>query len=794
MKRLLHFIYFLSILSIAQPCDLGYELNGTNDFITVPNTTYINSNNTAVANRTIETWFKVDDATPRQIIYEEGAQVNAIMLYIDSDRLYSGAFKSSGSSAEFFRSASGDILDDTWYHVAFVISTSAGTTTYLWYLDGVLQDSQTAFTVPKHTGDIRLGRNGGNIRYPNCATWSTSSVTGSSSEHCTNSVSGGSTTANYFDGNIWGFRIWNSGRTSTEINNNIDSELTSGTNLVAYLDDDTVEYLNTAGSWTTANANGNGTTYTWSSTASSTSWTTASNWNGSTVPSTTKLQKVVIPSSTNYPSISSEIRIGKLDLSSSSSEITIQDGGTLNVYYDAANSGTITVEDNGSFILQDNEGVTGTGSFTIERDTPNYPADDYYSVWSTPVTEADSEIGDIFTNDIIAYKYDASQSPSAYVQVGSTGDMEVGKGYFIRSDNDSGVLTRTFTGSVNNGCIDETMYYNSSTDNFNLLGNPYSSALDWLKFHDDNSDVLSGTMYYWSQSIVGVNNSASDYISYNSTGSSEPGTTGDIATGQGVFVKSSQAGTVTFRNTHRVVGNNNQFFRSSSNPDDGKSWFRLSGSMGYSPILIGFVPGATDGYESTHDGIFVNEGATIELYSFISSDKYEIQGRSELLEDQFIQVSLGYQVTTAGDFTFSRVLDYIDSSFEIMLEDTLLNTMTDMRTSDYTFSVTVPTEDNTRFILHYNYNETLSTDEEFVDESNNINSFFLNDELITKVNIDELPLTIRLFDITGREIINRTFKESVLTRNLTSGIYIVSYTLKGGKINTNKVVKKAISH
>lgn len=788
MKRLLYFVYFLSVLSYAQPCDLGYELNGTNDYITIPNTTYINSNNTAVANRTIETWFKVDDATPRQIIFEEGAQVNAIMLYIDTERLYSGAFRGNGSSAEFFRSASGDILDDTWYHIAFVISTSAGTTTYLWYLDGVLQDSQTAFTVPKHTGNISLGRNGGNMRYPNCGTWSASSVTGSSSEHCTNSVSGGSTTRYYFDGNIWGFRIWNSARTSTQINNNLNSELTSGTNLVAYLDDDSIEYLNSSGNWTTANANGNGTTYTWSSTAASTSWTTASNWVG-TVPSTAKLQQVVIPSSTNYPVISSEIRIGRLDLSASTSEVTIQDGGTLNVYYDAANSGTITVENNGSFILQDNEGVTGTGTFVIERDSPNYPADDYYSIWSTPVAEADSEIGTIFTNDIIAFEFDASQDPGAYVQIGGVTDMEVGKGYFIRSDNDSGVLTRTFTGSVNNGCIDETIYYNSSTDNFNLIGNPYSSALDWLKFHADNSDVLNGTMYYWSQSIVGVNNSASDYISFNSTGSSEPGTTGDIATGLGVFVKSSQAGTVTFRNTHRVAGSNDQFFRSSSNPDDGKSWFRLSGTMGYSPILIGFVPGASDAYESNYDGEFINEGAAIELYSFIGTDKYEIQGRSELQPNQFIQVPLGYQVTAAGDYTISMELEYIDSAFEIFLEDTLENTMTDIRALDYNFTVASPTEDNTRFILHYNYSETLSTDDFDID-TNSISSFFKNDDLFTNVDNDILPVKVQLYDMLGREILNSNYNERIKTRNLSTGIYIVKYSIQDSGIVTKKVIKK----
>lgn len=789
MKKLLVLTCLITFFSFSQPCDLGYELNGSNDYITIPNTTYINANNTAVSNRTIETWFKVDDATPRQVIFEEGGATNAFLIYVEGERFYCGAFRGGASgSSEFFRSASGDILDDVWYHVAFVQSTLGATTIFLWYLDGILQDSQTSFTVPKHTGNNNLGRNGSGMRYPNCGTWSTSSVTGSNSQHCTNSLSSNVSANNYFDGNLWGFRIWNSGRTSIQINDNIDAELSSGTNLVAYLDDDSVEYLNNSGVWTTALANGNGTTYNWSATAASSVWTFPGNWQGSNVPSTTKLQKVVIPTSNNYPVISSEVRIGRLDLSAATSQITIQDGGTLNVYYDAVNSGTIAVEDNGSFVLQDNESVTGSGSFTIERDSPDYPAD-YYSIWSTPVAEADSEFGSIFTNPVIIYEYDASQDPSTYVQIANTEDMEVGKGYFVRSDSQSGVFTRSFTGSMNNGCIDHTVYYNSSTDNFNLIGNPYSSALNWESFHADNSDVIGGTMYYWNQSEVGPNNSASDYISYNSTGSSEPGTTGNIASGLGIFVKTSQAGTVTFRNTHRVVGSNDQFFRNANNPDDGKSWFRLSGTTGYSPILIGFVPGATDGYENTHDGIFVNDGASIEFYSFIDSDRYEIQGRSELQPDQFIAIQLGFEVVNPGDYTILKVLDYIDPTFDILLEDTLLTTMTDLRTGDYTFNVPSAIEDNSRFILHYNYNSVLSS-EEFSDDSNYINSFFSNNHLVTKVNTNSPPREIQVFDIAGKQILKSNFKEILNVPEISSGIYIIKYSLQDSSIISKKVIKR----
>ena len=788
MKTLINLLFLISLFSFSQPSDLGYELNGSNDYILVPNTTNINSSNTAVANRTIETWFKTTDSDEKQVIYEEGGGVNAILIYLKAGRLYCGAYKTNGSSAEFFRSEEDSILNDTWYHVTFVISTSGDNTTFKWYLNGILQDSQSGFAIPKHTGDINLGRNG-NLRYANCSSWETSSVENSTSENCSNNSTSSSTTKYYYSGNIWGFRIWNVERTSEQINENINNDITSGDNLVAYLDDDSIKYLNSSNEWVSNTANGNSTVYNWSANANSTDWDHPGNWHGSNVPSTTKLQKVVIPASDNYPTITSEFKIGKLELSSPDSQLIVEDGGILNVYYEVENSGTITIKNNGSFILQDDEEVSGSGTFIVERDTPDYPAD-YYSIWSTPVQEEDSELGDIFTNTIIAYEYDASQNPSSYVQLGMNHNMEVGKGYFVRSDNDSGILQRTFTGSINNGKIESPVYYNSNVDNFNLIGNPYTSALNWLSFLEDNSDVLDGTVYFWSQSQTGSNNSAADYISFNATGSSHPGEDGKIATGQGFFVKTLQPGTVTFKNSQRVV-ENSQFYKAESNSDEGKSWFRLSGSMGYSPILIGFIPGATDNYETTYDGQFINEGASIEFYSFIDqedSTKLDIQGRSELQENQFIQVPLGYQVLTAGDYTISRVQDYIDPSFNILLEDTLENTMTDLRVSDYTFNVSNPTEDNNRFILHYNYAPTLNV-EEFSNTSNNLTSFFSNNELITKASKELNPVSLSLFDLSGKEIFNANYSESISINNLSSGVYIVSYIMENSSPITKKIIK-----
>lgn len=461
------------------------------------------------------------------------------------------------------------------------------------------------------------------------------------------------------------------------------------------------------------------------------------------------------------------------------------------VVYDLLNNGGLVLEDNGASHVKESNPIAGKGSVSINRNTLDYPDSDFYSIWSTPLSEADSQINSIFTNDIIIYEYDTSQNPSVYVQVPNTAYMAVGKGYFIRSGSDSGVITRTFSGALNNGNIDVPIYYNSPTDKTNLIGNPYSSAIDWKKVYKDNSDVLEGTIYYWSQSVVGATNNTRDYKSYNyGTGSAEPGITEFIPAGSGVFVKSLQAGTATFKNSHKVSGNKGQFLRSNENADDGKSWFRLSGPMGYSPILLGFIPGATDGYESSYDASFMNEGAWCEFYSLLGPDKFEIQGRAELSPENKPkeEIPLGFEVTSGGDYTIHIVLEYIDPMFEILLEDKLLNVTTDLRQTDYTFHIPNPIEDHNRFVLHYNYSTTLGTDD-FESNVNEIHAYFIEDQLHTNFGKLE-PKTIQLFDVVGQEVLNTKFDTKLLTRGIRNGLYVVKYSYENSKTLSKKVIKR----
>lgn len=815
MKKILilSLLLLFAIGASAQPPTDGYYLDGTDDFIELSDSDNINT--TTVNNRTVEGYFKVDDATSRQVIYKEGGGSRGIVMYVENDYVVVGGYNrvngdySPRWNGTYFREP---ISDDTWYHIALVfdnVSTpvndpiaASDNTNLKWYLDGTLMDSRAGFEIRSHSGDANLGRSDSNVRYPNCGTW----TSGGSSEYCFNSNSQ-SNSNNYFAGNIWGFRVWDDVRTATEIDDNKDVLITTvGTNnLVAALDGDTISYLDDSDAVVT-DTGSNKTTITWSATATTTSWTTGGNWVGGSAPDAAKLESVLIPSSTNYPVLTAHTVVGELTVDATAT-ITVNASATLDVYYDFTNNGTITVENDGSLLPRKNIDVKGAGNFVIKRDSPDYTDAMFYSYWSTPVYEADATIATIFP-DVGGYNYywDASATTAAWNN--NHTDMEVGRGYAFRA-NHFNVETASFDGTVNNGDITESIYYtvdpDTSESGYNIIGNPYPSAIDWESFQKDNSDEIEGTVYYWRQTDSPIgDNLASDYIEYNNTGSNPLGAAdGNIATAQGFAVqaKSTGAGTITFKNSHRVIANNDQFFRpnggvgaftletTTESPGnsltDGRLSLRLSGGGLYATQLLGFIPQGTANYDDTYDGPFINEGSGIEFYSYVADSKMSIQALPELTNVD-VEVPLGYQVLSSATYTISIDAEYLSQDFDIILEDRYENTFTDLRQSSYTFT-TSPTEENDRFFINAQYRNTLSI-EDLEITADQVSVLFSGDELQTITKRTDFE-TITMYDISGKQLIQRAYADVIIMPQLARGVYVVKYITEDGIVFTKKILK-----
>ncbi len=133
------------------------QFDGINGLISIPDNAAINLN--TVPQRTIELVFNADTVAGRQILYEEGATVNSIAMYIDNGNLYV-ASNDSGEWGPF--NINTPIVAGQTYHASLVLDTT-GSGTFTGYLDGVAFGSgATPTSLDPHSGDIGIGGiNGG---------------------------------------------------------------------------------------------------------------------------------------------------------------------------------------------------------------------------------------------------------------------------------------------------------------------------------------------------------------------------------------------------------------------------------------------------------------------------------------------------------------------------------------------------------------------------------------------------------------------------------------------------------
>ncbi len=130
------------------------QFDGVNGHVRIPDSALINTG--AYRQRTIEVVFNADDLSGRQVIYEEGATVNGLTIYIDNGSLYiTGEDQGDWEDANF----NAPILAGETYHAALVYDRD--TQSFTGYLNGVAMGPPVATgnrDFPPHSGDIGIGR------------------------------------------------------------------------------------------------------------------------------------------------------------------------------------------------------------------------------------------------------------------------------------------------------------------------------------------------------------------------------------------------------------------------------------------------------------------------------------------------------------------------------------------------------------------------------------------------------------------------------------------------------------
>jgi len=561
--------------------------------------------------------------------------------------------------------------------------------------------------------------------------------------------------------------------------------------------------------------------------AINTDWNEPNNWRPAGVPTIDNC--VIIPDNTEitgtgYDAYARNLTVrptGILDLQSENNltvqEFVIVDGG-----------GIFVIEDSASLIQIDND--ANTGNVDIYRNSQAMTALDY-TFWSSPLTSY--TLGGLVPGSLyyLSYTPTIANGHGNWNYLTGGDSMTPGTGYAIRSTG-TGIHNGQFTGTPTNGDVPTTIAIGTDAtlgamigdtpvgandDQWNLIGNPYPSALDITRFLNDpvNSTILDGTVYLWTHNTqpdasipdpfyadYDANYTLNDYASVNSLGATMTAASGGItptqyiASGQSFVVLGTANGTATFDNSMRVTNNNTTFLRSTEtntkslnqNFEKHRVWFNLStNNGGFSQVLLGYAEGATNGWDRGLDAI--NYGGNSVTFYFVTPEmEMKTQAKPLPFSEEDV-VPLGYKAVSNGQLRIG--IDHFDDLFtdvDIYVRDKDLDIEHDLKLAPYIFSTTEGVF-NDRFEIIYKTNSLSTTD--FEVNPNDVSVFNSNGYLTIKSNSLNIK-SVEIYNTLGQKLfILKNINKSLLNLNgfrKTESMLLVTIELDNGIKLTKKVL------
>jgi hypothetical protein len=474
--------------------------------------------------------------------------------------------------------------------------------------------------------------------------------------------------------------------------------------------------------------------------------------------------------------------------------------GTAEINSDAALTVNGTITNNGTasnFVVLSDASTGSTGSLIVASGTPQATVQQFVSTYtsntdgwhflSAPVsgfTIAGSNFEPVSGTDDL-FEFDETATTDNWLNYSGTGtfgdaNFVVAKGYLVAYSSTTTTNPKSFSGPINTGSFTENLSYTSGSawQGWNLLGNPYTSAIDWDLLTKSSS--VDGAVY-----VIRASDGA--YISWN-------GTTGLLTDGiippmQGFFVHvTASSQSVTMENTDQVHSATN-FYKDAKTGSKNTVIITANGSSGQSKTYIQFREDATKSFDHAIDAYKLFGYSTApQIYTNDGENLYSINCLPTNLEDYSLPVAV--KISGSGNFRLSfSGIDSLAVHQNLSLEDLktgksmLLN---DQNQYDFTGS---PDDDVNRFVLHINgvtgiHNLSNPQDKPLVYTSNH--------RLVVKNRArHSLEGMLKVFDLSGRCIAQFSLNTSSTASydlQTTPGIYLVKIVSQDGGQSTHKIV------
>jgi hypothetical protein len=362
-------------------------------------------------------------------------------------------------------------------------------------------------------------------------------------------------------------------------------------------------------------------------------------------------------------------------------------------------------------------------------------------------------------------------------------------------------------GTLNSGNISYPVQYNGLTkNNFNLIGNPYPSAIDATVLINEN-DMIN-EIYFWEHltapdnSIPGYNgnNYSMNDISIRNLAGGSAATNGGtipnqfIASGQGFAIKAVEgaAENVLFTNAMRVTTNNDQY---RSSEDENRLWLSLSNDSNdlKSSSLVAFLPQATTDLDAGFDSKRV--ASTVSLFTTTKNNEY-LGIQSLGVFDKKMEIPLGY-ATELEEVTYTISLENVQgdalSEIPVYLVDKYAQTYVNLKERPYYFTSSI-TVDTNRFVIVFEEKEVLGiSNSKALEAAIRLAPNPAQDHVVLEYAGSELLESLSVFSIQGQLIMIKTlfdFKqsESIDISTLSSGVYFVRVASKDTQVTKKLII------
>jgi hypothetical protein len=507
----------------------------------------------------------------------------------------------------------------------------------------------------------------------------------------------------------------------------------------------------------------------------STDWNTSTTWTPTGIPAAT--DDVIVQ---NAVTINGSPLAACNDMTINyGGSVTINSGGALTVNGSLPNSvGTsgLVINDGGSLIY-----AYGTPMGTIKRLVTvgahgSVSSSPYgYHFMSSPVTS--TTFGNVFGssgNSIWAQSY--GEPTNTWINQHFNNSLTSGTGYSIWVDPSIGTQTAIFSGTFNSDGVSQTLTQsaagNPGYNGWNLIGNPYTSAIDW-NYNSGawHNSVVDNSVYIWS---------GSQYLTYNGLSQFGAMDNSDIPAQSGFFVHltNGTSATITIPWAARVHYSHSLYKEVVPN----LLHLGITGNNYRDDTYICFITGATAGFDTQYDAYKLwGISDAPQLYSIIPGAN--LAGNALPSIESNPEVSIGLKVGAETTYTITADgMESFDLSVPIHLDDLKLGVSTDLRENpSYSFTA-APGDSASRFRVRFNSAAG-------IDEKKAINIFIYSaNEQIVLNNTGNYEGNYYIYGINGQLLVTLQIipgKEYV--SSLPAGMYIIK-AVTGSTMITRKVV------